>query len=241
MRVAQALKLLIEPLLPGGSAVRRIPLGLARGVRMEIDFSFQSRLYFGIFEIELAPTFRALCRPGTDCFDVGAREGYFTLALAKLSAGGRVLAFEVDPTWCAALRRNIDANPLLVRRPEVRLAHVAASTNAERGDVTLDDAASSDGGFVPDLIKIDIEGGELRALQGAERILGERAPHVVVETHSLELESRCAELLAEHGYRPRVVKPRRWLPEVRTAPHNCWLIAEGAPRGRGPRRATGPA
>jgi precorrin-6B methylase 2 len=227
MRLAHVLKLVAEPLLPDGPAVRRIPLGLARGVRMEIDFSFQSRLYAGIFEIELARTFRALCRPGTDCFDVGAREGYFTLALAKLSAGGRVLAFEVDPGWCASLRRNIDANPFLVPRPEVRQAHVAASTDQERGDVTLDDSAFSVDGFVPDLIKIDIEGGELRALRGAERILAERGPHLVIETHSLELESGCAELLAGHGYRPRVVKPRRWLPEVRTAHHNCWLVAEG--------------
>jgi precorrin-6B methylase 2 len=227
MRLAHVLKLVAEPLLPDGPAVRRIPLGLARGVRMEIDFSFQSRLYAGIFEIELARTFRALCRPGTDCFDVGAREGYFTLALAKLSAGGRVLAFEVDPAWCDSLRRNIDANPFLVPRPEVRQAHVAASTDHERGDVTLDDSAFSDDGFVPDLIKIDIEGGELRALRGAERILAERSPHLVIETHSLELESGCAELLAGHGYRPRVVKPRRWLPEVRTAHHNCWLVAEG--------------
>jgi hypothetical protein len=226
LRVARVLKAVADLVLPRRPAVRRIAIGLDRGMAMEIDFSHQARLYAGIFEIELARHVRALCRPGTKCFDVGAREGYYTLALAKLSRGGRVLALEFDPEWCEHLHRNLDANPSLVPRPEVRTVKVVERTDEARSDVSLDDVAYGEGGFVPDLIKMDIEGGELRALRGAERILGERMPHLIVETHSLELESRCGKLLAEHGYRPLVVKPRRWLPEVRTE-SNRWLVAEG--------------
>jgi hypothetical protein len=195
---------------------------------MEIDFADQARMYAGVFEIELARHVRAFCRPGTASFDVGAREGYYTLALAKLSQGGRVLAFDFDPEWCEHVERNLDANPRLVPRPEVRSVKVTERADAARGDVSLDDVAYGEGGFVPDLIKLDIEGAELKALRGAERVLRERIPHLIVETHSPQLESDCAALLAGHGYRPLVLSTRRWLPEVRTET-NRWLVAHGQP------------
>jgi hypothetical protein len=194
---------------------------------MEIDFSYQSRMWLGVFEHELAHSFRAFCGPETSAFDVGAREGYMTLCLARLSPGGRVLAIEADPTECERLRRNIAANPLLVPAPEVRVARVTGRTDG--ADVTLDHVAFAADGFVPDLVKLDVEGWELKALQGAERLLAERRPHLVVETHSAELDHDCRALLVAHGYSPYVVEPRRWLAEVREG-HNRWLVAEGRPR-----------
>jgi hypothetical protein len=214
----------LKRLLPRGSALRTIPFGPARGLRMEIDFSYQSRMYLGVFEHELARWFRQLAGSGKNAFDVGAREGYVTLCLAHLSPGGRVLAFEADRAECERLRRNVAANPSLVPAPEVRLARVTDCTAG--GDVTLDDAAFAPDGFVPDLVKLDVEGWELKALQGGERLLAERRPHLVVETHSAELERGCRDLLAAHGYAPQIVEPRRWLAEVREG-HNRWLVAEG--------------
>jgi hypothetical protein len=147
-----------------------------------------------------------------------------TLCLARLSPGGRVLAFEADPDECERLRRNVAANPSLVPTPEVRLARVTDRTAG--ADVTLDDAAFATDGFVPDLVKLDVEGWELKALRGGQRLLAERRPHLVVETHSAELELGCSDLLAAHGYSPQVVEPRRWLAEVRQG-HNRWLVATG--------------
>ena len=225
MRVASALKHLADPVLPRGVSARTIRLGPARGLRMEIDFTYQARLWLGIFEIELARWLRAFCPPGSACFDVGAREGYVTLLLASLSGGGRVLGVEADPDELERLRRNIALNPSLPRPPEARLARVTGRSDAGR-DVTLDQLAYAADGFVPDLVKLDVEGWELQALQGGERLLTERKPHLVVETHSADLERNCLELLAARGYRPRVVEPRRWLPEEREG-HNRWLVAEG--------------
>lgn len=228
MRVARAVKRVADPLLPQGAAPRTIPFGPLRGLRMEIDLSSQARLYFGVFEIELVRWFREFCGRGSSSFDGGAREGYLSLLLARLSAGGRVLAVEADHAAFELLRRNVALNPSLARAPEPRLARITGRTSGEL-DVTLDDLAFADEGFVPDLVKLDVEGWELRALEGGERLLAEHRPHLVVETHSEDHERGCAELLLRQGYAPKVVEPRRWLPEVREG-HNRWLVAEGRPR-----------
>jgi hypothetical protein len=191
---------------------------------MEIDFRHQARMYLGVFELELAPWFRAFCPRGASAFDVGAREGYHTLLLARLSAGGRVLALEADPGEHLRLCRNIAANPLLTPAPEARLARVTAG--AKQDDVTLDGVAFGPDGFVPDLVKLDVEGWEAHALEGATRLLAERRPHLIVETHTQALERECLALLRQNGYAPAVVHPRARLAEVR-AGHNRWLVAEG--------------
>jgi len=206
--------------------VRTIVAGPARGLRMEVDFAYQLRFYLGVFERELVPWYRRFCAPGAGCFDVGAREGYVALGLARLSPGGRVVAFEMDETEYGRLLRNIAANPDVRPVPEACLARVADRSDG-KSKLSLDDAAYGRY-FVPDLVKLDVEGSELKALHGAERLLTERRPHLVVETHSAELERSCVELLERHGYEAGIVRPRRWSPEVREG-HNRWLVAEGRP------------
>jgi len=67
------------------------------------------------------------------------------------------------------------------------------------------------------LVKLGVEGRELKALPGGERLLSERRPHLVVETHTEAIERDCRDLLRRHGYAPQVVEPR------------LWLVAEGSP------------
>ena len=146
--------------------------------------------------------------------------------MARLSAGGRVLALEADPEEHSRLCRKIAANPSLTPAPEARLARVTAG--ARQDDVTLDGVAFGADGFVPDLVKLDVDGWELQALEGGTSLLAERRPHLIVETHTESLERDCLALLRAHGYAPVVVHPRAWLAEVR-AGHNRWLVAEGVP------------
>ncbi len=52
-------------------------MGIGRGLRMEIDFRRgQTRLYLGLYEVELNGHLRELCRPGYRSFDVGGQLGY---------------------------------------------------------------------------------------------------------------------------------------------------------------------
>jgi len=73
-------------------------------------------------------------------------------------------------------------------------------TAVDAGLLSLDDLAADT--FVPDFVKIDIEGGELDALRGARAIL------------------------RDLGYRVDVVDQRRFLRDHRPMPHNRWIVAE---------------
>lgn len=216
LRVSHAAKRLF---LPKGPAPRTVIAGVARGVRMRIDFSSQTRLYLGLYEIELDRHLRRLLRPGVTAYDVGAQHGYDALAIAKRT-GARVAAFECDGDCLQGMRESFGLNP--------RLAHLIEPVEATVGsgptDLHLDDWAYN-GGFVPDFIKLDIEGAEIGALQSARRVLRERHPSLIVEVHSADLERQAGALLVRHGYRPLVVSQRRFLPDHRPTGHNRWLVA----------------
>lgn len=189
---------------------------------MEVDFDRDSRYWLGVYEIELARTIRELCVSGTSCWDLGSESGFYALIFAHRGAA-RVLAVEADPSTCERLRRNVAANPGLADRIEVSETRIGLEPR-------LDGLAYGPGGFVPDLVKLDVEGKEVAAIRGAERLLSERMPHLIVETHSEDLNATCRELLEGYGYSVEPVEPRRWLPEVRTAPYNGWLVARGRRR-----------
>jgi hypothetical protein len=211
--------------LPGGRKVRRLPLGQARGCRMEIDFATDTRLFLGLYEVEMNRPIRALCRRGDRCLDIGAASGYESLAMARLGAAA-VIAFEVRPESVAVTRRNLAANPQLATAFTIEEAYVSDRTAGR--EVAIDDYLAARPGFVPDFVKIDIEGAEARALEGMAGLLGGRRPSLVIETHGVEVEADCVRLLRGHGYDPKVVNPRRWLPDLRPLAHNRWLIARGA-------------
>lgn len=211
---------------------RRMPAGVGRGIRMHVDFAHQTRTYLGLYELELSSHLRRLCPPGTRCFDVGGQFGYDALVLAKLG-GAPVASFEADARCVAAMQANFALNPRLA--PLVRPVTAWVGTGAA-GTLALDDFARSPRGFVPDLVKIDVDTddsaskAEAEVLEGARELLRERRPSLVVEVHSEELERRCGALLVAHGYRPAIVSQRRVLPDHRPIAHNRWLVAAGRPR-----------
>jgi hypothetical protein len=214
-------------LLPPGPAIRTVPFGLGAGVRLPIDFAQHTRLYLGLYEIELHRHLRALCIPGIRSFDVGAQIGYDALVLARMTRAP-VMSFEADERLIPALRQTFAANTALAGHLHVRHGFVGNANSAADNVVSLDDVAYKDG-FVPGLMKIDIDGGEVEALHGAARILRDARPHLIIETHSLALERACGDLLVEAGYTPRIVHQRRIWPDYRPTDHNRWLVAVGAP------------
>ena len=160
----------------------------------------------------------ALLRLGDTCVDVGANIGT-TVIPAALAVGptGRVWALEAHPRIARFLAENLALNQLT--NVELR----ACAADAAPGTITLSDIASDDMNAIVNgatrgvtveahrlddivagdapiaLLKIDVEGAELRVLAGAPRVLA-RAAAVYVEVGDAMLRllgGSAAELVAQ--------------------------------------------
>jgi FkbM family methyltransferase len=160
-------------------------------------------------------------KPGMCVVDVGANEGLFTLFFRKrVGPGGRVIALEPSERELIHLKRNLRINRFLdvdvvplavgdhVGRARLSLAeaghagHNALGTPAapwvsvvDQVEVevsTLDTLSDARNWPRIDLIKMDIEGSELRALRGADRLLARDRPMLLLEAEQESLSLRGA-------------------------------------------------
>lgn len=165
----------------------------------------------GAYEPQLAQLVRDLVGPGSHAIDVGANVGFYSVLLANLvGPAGRILAIEPNRQALDLLRSNItsnDADQIVVVQDVAVGAQAAQEASlyliedqpefsslkptlhpAGNGQVTSDsvrmltiDSLAEQHGISPSFIKIDIEGGELEALKGAQRVLRSAKPSVLCE------------------------------------------------------------
>ena len=137
---------------------------------------------------------------GGDAIIGGAYFGDQAIVLADaMRETGLCHAFEPDEEQAAMLRRNASLNGLrnvrvreigLWSDPSARLAFVGAdayagTVAADEGmpATTIDDYVRTEHIERVGLIMLDLEGGELHALRGAQRVLRDHKPHVIFEIH----------------------------------------------------------
>jgi FkbM family methyltransferase len=169
------------------------------------------------YEAEVGAYLKAGIRPGHCCVDVGAHVGFYAMQMALWTApGGRVIAFEPNPTARAVLQANVALNMMSDRvtiEPSAAGA-VAGTADLFHGDdtsglsrldapnadsqsgapvrvpvVTLDEYCAAHR-ITPDWILVDAEGADLSVLQGAAALLSETPVQVVVEMHASLWDSR---------------------------------------------------
>ena len=218
---------------PGTTLWVAVESGSAAGLRFLLDPRYEGDFWQGTHESEVINRLPELLSVGAVVYDVGAHLGYFALTAARLvGASGRVYAFEADPGNAERLATHVEANnldtvrivPLAVWSKPGTVSFATDESHPIRSygrvgatGVTRDVEATSLETFAveaprPDLIKIDVEGGELEVLVGARRLLAETPPIVICEVH---LEAGAAadrlrlttELLEGHGYRIEVLTP----------------------------------
>lgn len=212
-------------LVPSGKTPRTILGGPFQGLRMSLDLTCQSQLYLGLFERELYKWLKRLSRGINTAVDIGAGEGEYTLYFLFKSSAKKVFAFEPDADNRARLMSNLELNELADSSRLVLSSKFVGAFDKE-DTCTLDALLPSI--LPPCLIKMDVDGGEVRILQGASRLLNVPQVSWIIETHSQQLEEDCIRILRQAGFRTTIVRNAWWrifIPELRPSLHNRWLIA----------------
>ncbi len=206
---------------------------------------FRDLFLHGRMEPDETRAWLGLLRPGDVVIDGGANWGYFSLLASRaVGLAGRVLAFEPVPDTAASLQRNLDASG--VRNVEIVQACLARSAGEAtlhlfEGDpsavnstmgahaperwarevrapaLSLDDVMDAHQ-LTPALLKLDVEGAELDALRGAERLLARAALAVVFEWNPITARGfgydprDVLDLLSRSGYSAWLAGPSGFIP-----------------------------
>ena len=162
----------------------------------------------GVYEPEQTRLFLESVQPGDTVWDIGANVGYYTvLAARKVGPDGRVIAFEADEENLRLLTRNVRSNEcenvqIISAAVSDRIGEIAfisqrhtkgesaIAPDRDGGDartrlvkcITLDSYASDTGTGPPSVVKMDIEGAEVMALEGAvTAFVGDRGINLFIE------------------------------------------------------------
>ena len=177
------------------------------------------------------------CRGKRCVLDVGAHIGLVTLPMsAAVARGGHVYAFEPAAANLARLRAHLALNDIVnvtvidalagpEERDRVRFyeqqradgqnsiivkKNRASYAETRRRQLTLDGFCRARN-LAPEVIKIDVEGGEIGVLEGARAVLSARRPIVFLSVHPTELgllghaPDDLARLIEELGYSCREI------------------------------------
>jgi FkbM family methyltransferase len=207
---------------------------LRSGARIHITHADHLQLliyYLGTFEPYCLPFLRACAGKGGTVIDVGANIGFYTLESAvAVGSLGRVISIEAAPSHLHSLRQNLELNNMKnvsIVGSAVGDASGHAMLTLPRGNnlgmftlgevegeeayrviiSTIDDLLEKQNVQSVDLIKMDIEGSEFKALHGAAKTFQRFRPSLLIELNELALR-RCGSssqavkgLLTEMGYR----------------------------------------
>jgi FkbM family methyltransferase len=179
---------------------------LCSGIEAKVSPNFR---HIKNYEPEAMHTVSRLLKPGDTAIDVGAHIGLYTLLMGRrVGQTGKVYAFEPTSQSFATVVKHVKLNRLMdiieVHRllagdktgTELFFEDGINGTNrvggsrfdglgtivAERQTITLDDFLCSKG-RLPNLIKIDVEGYELRVMLGLEKTIEASRCRIVCEMH----------------------------------------------------------
>jgi len=211
-----------------GLSVIEVAAGTLKGYKVLLNLKAEKSRWLGTYEPELQAALCEFLKPGMTVYDVGANIGYVTMMLAHhTGTEGCVFAFEALPENIERIEKNVVLNNLsnvtivsgavLDKAGEVTFyVHDSVGMGKAAGSagrreehykaeitvpgLSLDEFVYEQGNPAPDVVKMDIEGGEVLALPGMKRILAEHPPLMLLELHGPESEKAAWETLTAAGY-----------------------------------------
>lgn len=171
------------------------------------------------YEKDMLVDISSLLRPGSMVVDVGANIGNHTVYFAGV-LGCSVIAIEPNAEACEFLSNNVRANGVsdsviihktVIGRDSGKASICSkvdgnlgatryAATETGGSDLTSLDHLLSASTVSPALVKIDVEGMELDVLMGAERLIEQDSPILVIECQGADDYQKVSDFLSQHGY-----------------------------------------
>lgn len=172
--------------------------------------------------------------------DVGANIGMLSMPLAKMLGNkGRVISIEAEKNNTELLRKNVKINDLknvfvvgkgaYYKKGKINLnldgygtgGHSIQETNVSGlGKKQLIDVDTIDNVLKElqiqkvDLIKMDIEGGEIDALKGAKKTLKKCHPKIIFEALDEGKKRKIENLLSQYNYKVRKITRWNYVAEI---------------------------
>lgn len=204
--------------------------GVEGAFLVDIRSDILRRIVFsGSYEPDAIATLRRVLPAKGDAVDIGANIGIFSVLMARAVGDRRVLAIEPTPAVARRLQHNISANGVAANvvveqcavgatTGTVTMNTVAGMEEYSRvGAMVLPDTAGKTAvavtvpmhtlddliarhGLKPTLIKMDIEGSEMRALSGAIAILAKHRPTILAEVDDRMLTAAGSSAAAVLGF-----------------------------------------
>lgn len=225
---------------------------------LDIDESPMMRARIeGTYEPFKTRMIQRLLQPGMTYVDIGTNKGYFAVLAARLLHGtGQVLAFEPEPWNCRCVRHSIDANAYAnIRLFELAVGDANKVASLHLGNKSgwhsilpnlpqcgrdtievqqrcLDSILDELEVTQVDVVKIDVEGVELRVLDGARETLTRNSDIVLLmDLHPYLGTSSIAvcDFLQDLGFQLYEMNP----------PHRSLAVSEGITVLYAARRAPG--
>ncbi|GAB4500986.1 MAG: hypothetical protein Fur0035_05270 [Anaerolineales bacterium] len=246
--LARMLRGALNASVEDGLATVEVSGGDLRGWKVLINLKTEKSRWLGTYEPELQAAIRDLIAPGATVYDVGANIGYVSLLLAKrVGPAGRVFAFEPLPANLERIRQNVALNQLnnvtvvpaavtdqngevtFYVHDSVGMGKAAGSAGRSnsvyRAEIrvaalSLDEFIFGQGNPPPQVVKMDIEGGEVLALPGMKRALETHHPLMLLELHGPESEQAAWQALSGAGYRLSAMRPA--YPPIHSATELGW-------------------
>ena len=239
--LARLIRSVLNQAVPDTMTVVTVAAGGLKGSKLYLNLQEEKDYWLGTYEPELQNAIEDFVKPGMVAYDVGANIGYISLLLArKVGLNGCVYSFEALPSNIDRLRTNVELNQLSGRIQLFQTAVIesqrpvrflvgpsdgmgkaegsfgrkeyAYESSLEISGTSLDAFVYDSGNPPPQVIKMDIEGGEVLALPGMRRLLTETQPLLLMELHGREAAQAAWESLKQAYYHLRVMQ--KGYPEI---------------------------
>ena len=230
LTISRMIRSVLNRFAPGELVKVNLMLGDDENLKMFLDLKEEKDYWLGTYEPELQFAVQSLVGRGQVIMDVGANIGFISLIFAKkIGPEGHVYAFEALPENVMRLKQNIEINDYLdrisiveaavqdrtgdvifLKGPSTGTGKVSGSAGRDSLEymhqieipgISIDEFIDRQENFVPDVIKIDIEGGEVLALPGMEKTLRLIRPILFIELHGTEAAQVSWEVLNNTNYR----------------------------------------